>query len=364
MEYLFVLAGGFALLFLIILISNKGKRTDHWILAVLLLLIITSSYYVFLLYHKNGDYYEPIFSEINYAIPLLYGVLLWFYSKSLLLKNFKFKAIDLLHFVPFFLFLGYVFYMMMNQKIETEHKMGYPLIKLIINPIYIFLTLSFLNKFTKKLKDNFAFDLQEHHYWLSWVAYGGLGLWVVACLGNIFNYFDDGESNLLGDYFLVGFLALFLFILAYVGFNRTKIFQAVSRDEQLSVESMDDEKSPEESKSESDDNRPLFDKLLQVMQADQPFLDSQLSLHKLSERSKIPSAKLSNIINKYADQNFYDFVNKYRVDMIKERLKTEDMKLYSILGIAEECGFNSKASFNRVFKKMEGQTPTQYMKSI
>lgn len=362
MEYLFVLAGGFALLFLIILISNKGKRTDHWILALLLVLIITSSYYVFLLYHKNGEYYQPVFSEINFAIPLLYGVLLWFYSRSLLLRDFKFKLIDLLHFVPFILFLGFVFYMMINQKIETEHKMGYPLIKLIINPIYIFMTLNFLNRFNKKVQEKYSYDLQEHHYWLSWVAYGGLGLWVVACLGNVFNYFNEGQSNLLGDYFLVGFLALFLFILAYVGFNRTKIFQAVQDDVQISME--DDESIHEEKSVDKSDYKKLYDQLLQTMETDKLYLDSQLSLHKLATKSKIPAGKLSTIINTHADQNFYDFVNTYRVKLIKERLRTDDMELYSILGIAEECGFNSKASFNRVFKKMEGKTPTQYLKSI
>jgi len=361
MEYLFVLAGGFALLFLIILISNKGKRTDHWILALLLILIITSSYYVFLLYHKNGDYYQPIFSEINYAIPLLYGVLLWFYSRSLLLRDFSFKKLDILHFLPFVIFLAYVFYMMLNQKIEVEHKMGYPLIKLIINPIYIFLTLNFLNRFNKKIQDKYSFDLQEHHYWLSWVAYGGLGLWIVACLGNIFNYLNEGQYNLLGDYFLVGFLALFLFILAYVGFNRTKIFQAVQEDV---VIDMEEEIPTLEKSNDKKEYKEQFDKLLAVMNTDKPYLDSQLSLHKLATISKIPAGKLSSVINTYADQNFYDFVNTYRVKLIKERLRTDDMELYSILGIAEECGFNSKASFNRVFKKMEGKTPTQYLKSI
>ena len=362
MEYLFVLAGSFALLFLIILISNKGKRTDHWILALLLVLIITSSYYVFLLYHKNGDYYQPVFSEINYAIPLLYGVLLWFYSRSLLLRDFRFKKIDLLHFIPFVLFLVFVFYVMANQKIETEHKMGYPLIKLIINPIYIFLTLNFLHRFNQKMQDKYSFDLQEHHYWLSWVAYGGLGLWIVACIGNVFNYLNDGQTNLLGDYFLVGFLALFLFILAYVGFNRTKIFQAVQEEVQISMEEETD--TQVEKNTDAPELEGLYKKLLEVMDSDKPYLDSQLSLHKLAATSKIPAGKLSTVINNHSNQNFYDFINTYRVKLIKERLKTDDMELYSILGIAEECGFNSKASFNRVFKKMEGKTPTQYLKSL
>lgn len=360
MEYLFVLAGVFALLFFIILISNKDKRSEHSILAVLLLLIIVSCYYVFLLYHKDGDYYEPIFSEINYAIPIVYALLLWLYAKSLLLQDFKFKRLDLLHFLPYILFQAYLFYVMSNHKIEAEHKMGYPMIKLIVNPIYIFLTLYFLGKVRKKFQDKYSYDVKMHHYWLSWMTYGGLALWIVACIGNVFNYFNDGTTNLLGDYFLVCFLALLLFILAYVGFNRTQIFQSVDKDIQIKM----NEEVTESIVADTEENKLLYEKLINIMNQEKPYLDSKLSLHSLATMSKIPSGKLSTIINRYGNLNFYDFVNGYRINMIKEKLVSEDMAVYSILGIAEECGFNSKASFNRVFKKKEGRTPTEYLKSI
>ena len=91
MEYLFVLAGAFALLFSVLLIFSRGRESQqqHWIFAVLSLLVAVSSYYVFLMYKKNGVYYEPYFSEINYAIPLLYGVLLWFYTRALINKKLR-----------------------------------------------------------------------------------------------------------------------------------------------------------------------------------------------------------------------------------------------------------------------------------
>lgn len=360
MEYFFVLAGVFALLFFIILISNKDKRSEHSILAVLLLLIIISCYYVFLLYHKDGDYYEPIFSEINYAIPIVYALLLWFYAKSLLLQDFKFRRLDVLHFLPYVAFQIYLFYIMANHKIEAEHKMGYPLIKLIVNPVYIFLTLHFLAKVREKLQDKYSYDVKMHHYWLSWISYGGLALWIVACIGNVFNYFNDGTSNLLGDYFLVSFLALLLFILAYVGFNRTQIFQSVDKNIQIKM----DEEVIEPTGNDTEENKLLFEKLMAIMVEKKPYLDSKLSLHILAATSKIPAGKLSTIINRYGNSNFYDFVNGYRINMVKEKLVSEDMAVYSILGIAEECGFNSKASFNRVFKKKEGMTPTEYLKSL
>ena len=68
------------------------------------------------------------------------------------------------------------------------------------------------------------------------------------------------------------------------------------------------------------------------------------------------------MLNTSLNQNFYDFINTYRVSEVKRRLDEGEAENFSILGIAEECGFNSKASFNRVFKKITGTTPTGYMK--
>jgi len=360
MEYLFVLAGAFATLFLIILISNKGKRTEHWILALLLLLIVVSCYYVFKLYHAEGKYYVPYFSEINFAIPILYGTLLWLYTKSLLKKSFNFGWQEGLHFIPFIMFLGYmIFPLLMGKPSEASEEMGYPFIKLIINPIYIAMTLTVLLSFRKELLQQLSYEDQMHHYWLSWVVGGGIALWIVACIGNIFNWINDYETTMLGDYFLIGFLAVLLFILAFVGFNRTQIFQATEKPELIELES---KKKQTVAASPSNESNQLFNKLKLVMDNEKPFLDSKLSLHKLSSISNISANKLSTIINQCAEQNFYDFINTYRVNAVKESLQNDSLKTYSLLGIAEECGFNSKASFNRVFKKMEGMTPSEFVK--
>jgi len=360
MEYLFVLAGAFAALFFFILVFNKGKRTEHWILSVLFFLIMISCYYVFLLYKNDGNYYQPVFSEINYAIPMLFGLFLWFYARSLIHKDFSLKRLDYLHFIPFILFLAYLIIpLIMNEKSESREHLGYPLIKLIINPIYIFLTLGALKEHRKKLFEQYSHIDQMHYYWLRWIAYGGLLLWIVACIGNILNYVNDYDTTILGDYFLIGFLAILLFILAYVGFNKTQIFQSAGK---VFAPLQDLELETNSNETQVQNYETEFKQLQEVMRTDKPYLDSKLSLHKLSSISKIPSNKLSFIINQKAEKNFYEFINGYRVEKVKERLKNDDLSLYSILGIAEECGFNSKASFNRIFKKNVGMTPTEFVK--
>lgn len=359
MEYLFVLAAALTGLFFLLLVFNKGKRTEHWILAVLFLLIMISCYYVFLLYKKDGSYYEPIFSEVNYAIPLLYGPLLWLYTRALITKDFMLRTVDYLHFIPFLLFFAFLMYpVFTGLRSSAPDALGYPLIKLVINPIYIFMTLSILQKHRKKLFEQYSYIDQMHFYWLRWITYMALFLWVIACFGNILNWYNDYDSTLLGDYLLTSFLAIFLFILAFVGFNRTEIFQSSDR-ASFYLEELEQGKSVLVEK-ESDYTED-YKVLSQFMSDEEPFLDPKLSLHSLAQLTKIPSNKLSQIINKHAGKNFYEYINDYRVKKVKERLVKEDMKLYSILGIAEECGFNSKASFNRIFKKSVGVTPSVYL---
>ncbi len=104
-----------------------------------------------------------------------------------------------------------------------------------------------------------------------------------------------------------------------------------------------------------------YRELEKCMVEKKPYLDPKLSLHKLSKIHQISSSRLSQIINSQSKTNFHDFVNHYRVEAVKKQLLTEDLTKYSIIGIAEDCGFNSKASFNRVFKKLAGMTPTQFV---
>ncbi len=361
MEYLIVLAGGLAALFFLILVFNKGKRTQHWLLSFLFFLIIVSCYYMFLLYKSGGSYYQPWFSELNYAIPLLYGVLLWMYTRSLIDVDFRLERYDVIHLIPFVGFLLYLgIPLVVDSGTDASGELGYPLIKLVINPIYIFLTLRLLDDYRKELFEQYSYVNHMHHYWLSWIAYGALLLWIVACFGNISNWYNGYDTAILGDYFLIGFLGILMFILAYVGINRTEIFQAPK---QQNVQDIS-KKNTKVNLEEKEEYKSLYEELIVLMKEEKAYLDPTLSLSTLASISKIPQGKLSTIINRVAEKNFYDFVNEYRVEEVKNRLLQGELNQYSLLGIATDCGFNSKASFNRIFKKQTGVTPTEFVRTF
>jgi len=94
-----------------------------------------------------------------------------------------------------------------------------------------------------------------------------------------------------------------------------------------------------------------------------PFIEPELSLQSLATKIGLSSHHLSQVINHNENANFYDFINSYRVDEVKlELVKAENAKR-SVLAIAFDAGFNSKATFNRIFKERTQQTPSQYRKN-
>ena len=100
------------------------------------------------------------------------------------------------------------------------------------------------------------------------------------------------------------------------------------------------------------------------MEEDAVYMDTELTLSVLAEKLTISPGYLSQIINEKENKNFFEFVNQYRIDAAKRKLMDADYNQYSIMGIALESGFSSKSTFNALFKKYTGQTPSSFKKSF
>lgn len=98
-----------------------------------------------------------------------------------------------------------------------------------------------------------------------------------------------------------------------------------------------------------------------LMEAEQLYLNSEFDLPQLSALSKISTHEISETLNGLVGQSFNDYVNNYRVEEFKKLAIKEDYKNYTILALAYEAGFKSKATFNAAFKKFTGITPSQYL---
>ncbi len=112
----------------------------------------------------------------------------------------------------------------------------------------------------------------------------------------------------------------------------------------------------------SEELLPYKDKVSTLFEKEKLYLNPDLSLSDLAQRLKTNTSILSQVINNGFGKNFNDFVNEYRVNTFKQKIQEPDNQHLSLLGVAFECGFNSKATFNRSFKKFTGITPNDFVK--
>jgi AraC-like DNA-binding protein len=103
-----------------------------------------------------------------------------------------------------------------------------------------------------------------------------------------------------------------------------------------------------------------LERLIRLMEEKQPFRRSELTLQELAAELRITSHNLSQVINTQLGKNFHDFVNGYRVEEVKRRLRDPGSGHLTILTIAFDAGFNTKSTFNAFFRKHTGLTPSQY----
>jgi AraC-like DNA-binding protein len=97
-----------------------------------------------------------------------------------------------------------------------------------------------------------------------------------------------------------------------------------------------------------------------LMETEKVFLDSELSLSQLAERIDVSTNHLSMLLNDYIGKNFYDYINNFRVEEVKHRLKDPHYQKQTLSSIGGDCGFNSKSAFNRIFKNLTGKTPSEF----
>ena len=143
-------------------------------------------------------------------------------------------------------------------------------------------------------------------------------------------------------------------VLLVTRFKKSSRLRQLNRKMRKSVKSVDPKTDKE--------NLEEVVRLNKLMNTEQLYLDAELGLNQLAERLGVSANHLSMLLNEYIGKNFYDYVNAFRVEEVQRRLKDPAYKKQTISSIGGDCGFNSKSAFNRIFKNLTGQTPSQYQK--
>ncbi|MEL7021521.1 MAG: helix-turn-helix domain-containing protein [Bacteroidota bacterium] len=108
----------------------------------------------------------------------------------------------------------------------------------------------------------------------------------------------------------------------------------------------------------------LYTKLRRAIEEEELYLDPDLSLRSVAERLSTNTKYLSQVVNHQTGYNFQQFINRYRVTRVKEKLRDQSFQHLTLFGIALQCGFKNKSTFYKVFKDITGLTPRSYLKNL
>lgn len=373
------------IILVIALFFSRANRKANRILALFVLVLSFNCLFEAI---ESTSFYKhfPILIRIRWGNTLLFGPLIFLYVRALL--NHRFKI--LIHFIPFFIAkLALIpFYMLSAQEKVLSLNMGntsttvsddwystyfFPVISL-----FSFLQILFyLWRISKDLK---LYDQQLFHWFsnvenihLNWLKHSVWALSVVTIVSFIYLLGELLLSSSIQHMGAYGAFALVLLIYAisYKAISQPDILSLFQSENKISntpnhikdqaTDSLGKAEDTEASiKTESVLSRHLKD----LMEKEKLYLNEKLSGNEMAETLGISRHQLSEVLNNELHTNFYNFINHYRVEDCKQKMANPKFENYTLLAVAFECGFNSKTTFNTVFKRETGMTPRQFKKTL
>jgi AraC-like DNA-binding protein len=355
-----------------LLISKKNKSTADRILAVWMFIFGFNLFLSYLIYPLGYKSIYPILVGIDNPLPLLHGPMLYLYILYSVRPNHKFNWKIYIHFAPallsWLLLSEFIFLFSVEEQLmvirgdvdKYSAFFNFSIIAIITSgiayPIYSYFL---LNKYQNLINTNFSYEESINLKWLGYCIWGIGFIYLVVAILYLLDSWVGVDAGFNTDMIVYSLVILFIFFLGYFGIRHQGIFSG-----DIKADRIAEPKSAGEynrSGLKSDDAVRYHKKLVKLMKTSKPYLEPKLTLSNLADELDISINHLSQVINQYEGKNFFDFVNSYRVEEFKVRALDPANRNFSILAIAYDSGFNSKSSFNQVFKKMTGKTPSQYM---
>ncbi|MDH5406094.1 MAG: helix-turn-helix domain-containing protein [Candidatus Aminicenantes bacterium] len=307
----------------------------------------------------------PHLCYIDFPFHYVYVPVLFLYILSFTKMGFKFKKVYLLHFTPFIFFCILIILKLHINSADTireilqtgsrfdsfEDQLFYFLEYLQFFS-YAIASLIVLKKYRIEIKNIYSTIEHINLSWLNFVIFGFIGwkslivleyvLWIITENMSVIFLYISAEVVFL----------IFVSLMFFKGLKQPEIFSGTNENQF--------KRKYEKTLLPDAIKRDYKNKLIRYVETKKPYLDPSLSLNDLAEKVSIPPHHLSQILNSCLNQNFFDFINSYRIKESKRLLSEQSSDKKTILEILYETGFNSKSVFNTAFKKHTGMTPTQF----
>jgi len=363
-----------ATLLVLLLLTKRKKSVSDFILAGYLFLSALLIFLTWLeIWNRNNDLQYLWLINLRTPFILLIGPTLWLYVKSVTEQHFRFKTKYLLTLIPFFLVMA-MFTARNYFQPELAITAAQPaesannrfsfffIIGLIAvsNLGYTAWGLVLISRYKRALKTYFSSTEQINLDWLRFIllsaliAYAGIsGLYILNAVFRLMSYQVLQQSG-------YGIAAVLVLVIGFFGIRKGSIFTSSHIDFDMEKAIDAEEETPTLTTAEE----IFVHQLLAFMNSEKPYLDPDINLARLSRKLNHSPEYLSGIINTRLNKNFFDFINHYRIEEFKRLCKDPENKKLTLISLAYDSGFNSKATFNRVFKKEMNCTPSEYFSKV
>lgn len=370
---------GLVFSFLLFKRYRKLKNTSDLLLGLIVLITCYHQTTYTIGFMEWYDTYRT--TKVNYYLvdlSLALAPLLFFYIKSTLHPKFGLKDIRLLHFAPAIIYiLIKLFILISDATLEgfNEVQNGPMVINFewtYVNPfLFLFRTIQMLlylafafqlfSSFREKLKHYFANTYQLELNWLRNFLFAYGFLYLFYSIQTVINetIIDLSWKQEWWFYLLSGIAVI------YVGVKG--FFTEINELRSVEFSSFQIPSNPIKQQLKKTSDNQFKEKKGQIchyFDEHKPYMDPDLTLISLAEKLNMSREELSDTINQGFESRFNDFINSYRIAETKRLMLEGKHKTLSLLGLAFEAGFNSKATFNRAFKKAENQSPSEYLESL
>ncbi|WP_028975150.1 helix-turn-helix domain-containing protein [Spirochaeta cellobiosiphila] len=357
-----IIIGAFIALFLASLALMKPDKDRSSYLLIIWLIIfgvhMGLSYSLFYGYTYN----IPFLLGWNLPMPLLHGPLMYLYIQSILEKpSIRRDKYSFFHFllplglniyqIPFFLLSSedkLSFYLYQEQHTGIYSRILYILI-LLSGFSYTFLALLLWRKHNKRL-------VSKRKNWIRFVIYGFGILWMAILMINEVPS-QTNENTPLWDIIVYGSVAFYVIILAFLGISMTSIFSSIPKE----TSTYNTQPLYKKSTLTPEQARSIATNLQSSMERNKFYLQSDLKLPYVAEQLNVQANHLSQTINEYLKLSFNEYINTLRITEFINNIHRIASGEHNIITLAYECGFNSKSSFNSVFKRIAGDTPKAFI---
>ena len=360
-----------------VLVTQRQNRTANRLLAALVLTF--SVYLASSVYYSAGLINEfPHFFGVSYPTTWLFGPLVYLYAVAASDRAWHLTKRELLHFAPAAVaMILAVPYLLQSGagKIATLARFmseGEPTPLAVMDPTkyasgigYSIATVLHLRTHRRRVQDSYSNMTHVSLRWLMLLVGAACATWALATVLRV----SDFSERLREEHISLA-IALIVYAIGYIGLKQPEVFRhdtaefpvAVTRHPEPVTEPAASRY--ERSGMTAADAERLTSSLTTVMDKEQLWKDSELTLSDLARRLDTSPHKLSEVLNAQVGATFYDFVNGYRVREVQRRIQAGDARSLKMLALAMDAGFASKSTFNDAFKKHTNLTPSGYRQTV